>query len=123
MYMGLMLKDIVMEWNAIDRLLYNAEQLVEKIKEIVLPKEPDVELMIEIETDYLKKENERLKELYFPKKIIRTDKGLNYLCPNGKCGIEIPTILVEQYKIKFCPECGQRIYINISAYERRKCYD
>ena len=72
--------------------------------------EPDVESIIAAETKHLKEENEQLKELQYPKQVEKIHK--NYICPNMNCKIEISSILVEQYRIKHCPECGQRIYLN-----------
>lgn len=109
------IKKINASWNALDSIIYILEnktnQLISDIKERKKTL-PNPEEMIEAETQYLKSENKKLKELQFPKKIVRTDEGRNYICPNKKCNISISGILVEQYKIKFCPECGQRIYID-----------
>lgn len=100
-------------WNMLDSVIYILEsktsQLISDIKE---SKDtlPNPEEMIEAETQYLKSENEKLKSLHFPKKIEKAAGSKNYICPNKKCSVEISDILIEQYKIKYCPECGQRIY-------------
>lgn len=107
------MRDIVSEWNFLDTFLYKLDMAIAKVKEVLSPKEPDVESIIEIETSYLKKENEQLKELYYPKSITVQDRS--YYCPNRKCKTEIEVILIEQYRIKHCPKCGQRIFLN-------KCY-
>lgn len=78
-------------------------------KEFFFPEEPDVESIIEIETNYLMEENSRLKELGYPKPVFKNCGG-NYSCP--KCKTEIDAALMEQYRIKHCPECGQRIFLN-----------
>lgn len=102
---------IITKWNAIDSIIFTLEKQTKKMIDIVKDyreEEPDAEVMIEAETKYLKEENEALKVLQFPKKAVKAEK--NYICPNTKCGIEISGLLIDQYKIKFCPECGQRIY-------------
>jgi hypothetical protein len=104
---------IVSEWNFLDTFIYKLDVKIAKIKEFIFPDEPDVEFMIEVETSYLKKENEQLKELHYPKGITVQDRS--YYCPNRKCKTKIENILIEQYRIKHCPECGQRIFLN-------KCY-
>lgn len=97
-------------WNILDSIILTIEMYTEKILNSVKEnrEEPDVEIMIEAETKHLKEENNSLKELLYPKVIIK--KESKYFCPNKKCQIEISGILVEKYNIKYCPECGQRIY-------------
>lgn len=101
---------LVKEWNLIDTICYKLDYAVSKVKTTLMYEEPDVESIIEAETNHLKAENDLLKELQYPKKVEKEDK--NYLCPNRKCRKEIAGILVERYRIKYCPECGQRIYLN-----------
>lgn len=71
---------------------------------------PDVEIMIDAETSYLQEENRKLKKLSYPKPVIKSDDS--YFCPNPKCHIKISNILIDQYQIKYCTECGQRIFRN-----------
>ena len=100
------MKKIYTKWNILDYIFFIMDQLVNLA--IEYKTEPDVECMIEAETKYLKAENESLMELQYPKKVIKDER--NYCCPNSKCKKEISSVLIEKYKIKFCPECGQRIY-------------
>lgn len=107
------MKNIAKEWNILDMLLYKIDSLIVKIKKIGTDDNISYEEIIEAETKYLKTENELLKSLQYPRQVIKVDK--NYICPNKRCNIVIPYVLIEKYKIKFCPECGQRIYYNPSA--------
>lgn len=110
-----MKKDTLIEWNVLDCLFYKIDLLLSNIKNYKTI--PDVEYMIAVETQHLKTENELLKALQYPKQVIKIDKI--YVCPNKCCNIVIPSILVEKYRIKFCTECGQRIYyIATSCYGR-----
>ena len=106
------LRDIVKEWNPLDTFLYKLDIEIGKVREIFFDKEPDVETMIEAETNHLRKENESLRELQYPKLIRKKENSNNYICPNIKCNNEIHPVLIEQYRVKFCPECGQRIFLN-----------
>ena len=101
---------IISKWNSLDNFFFRLEELIIKVLECFEVNEPDVESIIQAETNYLKAENDLLKELQYPKKVEKEDKS--YLCPNRKCRKEIAGILVERYRIKYCPECGQRIYLN-----------
>lgn len=102
---------ILNKWNILDHLFFKIDKLYQELRE--MPEEPTVEYMIEIETKYLKEENMLLKALQYPKKVIKDEQ--NYCCPNYKCKKEIPNVLIEKYRVKFCPECGQRIYYNPSV--------
>ena len=104
------MKNIIKEWNQIDSFFSRLDSLMEKISGCFAKEMPDVELMIEAETNYLKKENGLLKNLQFPKAIEKSEN--TYLCPNSKCHTKILDILIEEYGVKHCPECGQRIFIN-----------
>lgn len=112
------MKDFVKKWNWIDNILYQFEYTINKIKENIAFDEPDVESIIETETNHLRSENNLLKELQYPKQI--KEENRQYFCPNQKCRIEIERILIEQYRIKYCPECGQRIYSNYHSGAARK---
>ena len=104
------IKNILTDWNILDQLFYKIDLFIISIKNY--KQTPDAECMIEAETRYLKAENKSLMELQYPKKVIKAEK--NYCCPNSKCKKEISSVLIEKYKIKFCPECGQRIYYNLA---------
>lgn len=99
------MKDIVNEWNLLDTFLYKLDIVTFKMREAF--GKPDAESIIEAETAYLKKENEQLKKRGYPRPVIKLDR--NYFCPKCNTGI---TKVLEQYQIKYCPECGQRIFLN-----------
>lgn len=110
------MKSIINEWNALDNFFYGIDKLIKVIKE--MQAEPDVESMVEAETRYLKTENESLKSLQYPKQVIKAEE--NYSCPNKRCNTEISRELIIDFKIKYCPECGQRIYyITTSVMKER----
>lgn len=102
----ILISDLLKRWNFLDSLFSYLDQIINRILQHKAG--PDVECMIEAETKYLKAENKSLKELQYPKKVIKDER--NYCCPNSKCKKEISSVLIEKYRIKFCPECGQRIY-------------
>lgn len=86
-------------WNRLDSFIYLCES---KIKDIITEQkedEPDVELMIQAETEYLRRENEDLKKREFPTYLIEEDG--RYFCP--KCRMEILDA------VKYCPNCGHRV--------------
>lgn len=69
----------VTDWNKIDSLIFFCES---KIKDIILEQkeeEPDVELMIQVETEHLRRENEDLKRREIPVSLI--EEGGTYFCP------------------------------------------
>lgn len=103
-------RNIVKEWNWLDCFFSKLDNAIEKITGCFGKEEPDVEFMIEAETNHLKEENKLLKKLQYPRAVRKI--GNIYLCPNIRCGVEISDLLIEKYGIKHCPECGQRIFIN-----------
>lgn len=105
--------NIAAKWNIIDTLIYKTEFALHKIFNTFKENQyglPDTEIMIDAATSHLKEENRKLKKLSYPKPVIRS--GEDYFCPNPKCHLKIPDILMEQYQIKYCIECGQRIFRN-----------
>lgn len=98
------------QWNYIDQLIYSFEDFLKKRRHMTLHKEEDidVEMMIAAETEHLKSENEELKKLQTPGRIICKDE--KYYCPH--CQEEIHSLLIEKYQIKHCPECGKRIILS-----------
>lgn len=99
------------EWNYIDQLIYSFESFLKRGGEYAASHKKeniDVETMIEAETEYLKSENEELKKLQMPGRIICEDT--KFYCPH--CQEEIHSLLIEKYQIKFCPECGKRIILS-----------
>lgn len=107
------------KWNVLDSIIFTTEN---KVKDIVTGlKEsrmviPDPETMLAAETNYLMEENKSLKAHQYPKLIVKEEN--RYYCPNLRCEVELEKIMVEQFKIKFCPECGQRIYYYIKRSNR-----
>ena len=91
-------------WNRVDTLIYKVEKLINNLidqwKEAKEP-EPDIDEILAAETQYLKSENEKYKQMLFPEELLVRD-GKRY-CP--ECETEIP----EEYTGKCCFECGQRI--------------
>ncbi|MCI6554028.1 MAG: hypothetical protein MR430_10920 [Lachnospiraceae bacterium] len=111
----MMKKLFTTKWNPLDTLFYKLDKAVDGLRESFSQEEADVEDIIAAETSHLKHENEQLKELQYPKVARKTQCG--YRCPNKRCGIEIDKELLERYKTKFCPDCGQRVYIPIKSKE------
>ena len=67
----------VTDWNKIDSLIFFCES---KIKDIILEQkeeEPDVELMIQVETEHLRRENEDLKRREIPVSLIEEGEKEN----------------------------------------------
>lgn len=99
------------KWNYFDQLIYFIESFLNHERKYVAShKEEDVdaETMIAAETQYLKSENEKLKKLQIPGRIICADT--KFYCPH--CQKEIHSLLIVKYQIKFCPECGKRIILS-----------
>lgn len=108
-----MKKDIFIKWNLLDSFFNAIDKTAEYLKDSISTEEPDAEYMIKVQTEHLSNQNERLKKLQVPRLLKKLPDNDNYYCPN--CNIEILHLLVHKYKIKFCPECGQRIYTNITT--------
>lgn len=105
----------VLKWNKIDRCIYAMERFATRWKENheQLHEDPvDIETMIEAETAYLRSENEKLKKLQQPGYIV-CDNG-KYFCPH--CRMEISSLLLDEFRIKHCPECGKRIILSIPCH-------
>lgn len=86
-------------WNRLDSFIFFCES---RIKDIITEQkedEPDVELMIQAETEYLRRENEDLKKREIPVYLIEEDG--QYFCP--KCRMKIMDA------VKYCPNCGHRV--------------
>lgn len=98
------------EWNYIDQLIYSFEDFLKRRHYATSHKKEDIdaETMIAAQTEHLKSENEELKKLQLPGRIICKDN--KFYCPH--CQKEIHSLLVEQYKTKYCPECGKRIILS-----------
>lgn len=100
--------DLLSKWNIVDRVIYALESagksLQESIKSSSL-KEPDVETMIAVETDYLRRENENLKKREIP--LYLSGEEGHIICP--KCKTQLP-----DPDIKYCSNCGQRVIRHIT---------
>lgn len=89
----------VADWNKIDSFIFFCENKIKKIIGEQKEDEPDVELMIQAETEHLRNENENLKRREIP--IYLTEEGDKFFCP--KCRTEIVD------DVKYCPNCGNRV--------------
>lgn len=72
--------------------------------------EPDVELMIQAETEHLRIENENLKKRETP--VYLSERDGQYFCP--KCGTVVKT-----GSIRYCLNCGQRVMLKYG--DRKQC--
>lgn len=94
-------------WNYIDQLIYSFESFIyatsHKTDEI------DVETMIRAETEHLRHENDELRKLQEPGRIVCSDE--KYFCPH--CKKQIPSEAVHSYKTKYCLKCGKRVILSI----------
>lgn len=86
-------------WNRLDSFIFFCESKIRGIVTEQKEEEPDVELMIEAETEYLRRENEDLKKREIPVYLIEEDG--RYFCP--KCRMEIMDA------VKYCSNCGHRV--------------
>lgn len=86
-------------WNKLDSIIFFFENKIRSVIRERKEDEPDVELMIQAETEHLRAENETLKKRETPAYLIE-DAG-QYLCP--KCKKEIVDT------VKYCPNCGHRV--------------
>lgn len=89
-------------WNRLDSVILFCENKLLQVKKAVCDnknEDPDVELMIQAETEHLRTENETLKKRETPAYLIE-DEG-QYFCP--QCRMEIVDT------VKYCPNCGHRV--------------
>ncbi len=96
--------NIVKEWNCIDSLIMKTEHFLHDFRITDLSEQPDVETMIQAETEQLRAETERLKARETPIYLIE-NKG-RFLCP--KC--QAP---VHGADAKYCSNCGHRVIRHI----------
>lgn len=78
------------------------------MKEDISEGEPEEMIMMEAELEYLKKENSKLKRLYYPKELIYEAELDIYRCPN--CKKIVSQAMLEEKLTLYCNLCGQRIY-------------
>ncbi len=90
-------------WNCLDSIILFCENKMRRLKEAISDSketEPDVELMIEAETEHLRAENESLKKKELPVRLIEQEG--EYICP--KCQHKQADSLV-----RYCANCGHRV--------------
>lgn len=122
------MSNIAARWNALDSFIYKIESGVTGVLNAVKEEKeelPDPEEMIAAATKQLKEENDVLKQLQFPGKILFIEG--KYYCPH--CKNEIARELIDDYQAKYCIGCGKRITISVPYYEKyaintdQKCQD
>lgn len=90
-------------WNKLDSFIFFCENQISKITASVRDNkdvEPEVELMIQAETEHLKTENESLKKRERPVPLIE-EEG-EFFCP--KCYYKLSDL-----QVKYCASCGHRV--------------
>ena len=90
-------------WNIVDQIFFTIENIIKSVHEGICDAasgEPDVELIIEAETKYLQRENERLKKRDIPVYLIEEENKV--ICP--KCQTQQQSI-----DVKYCCNCGHRV--------------
>lgn len=100
--------NLTANWNKLDSFIFFCESKIKNIIGEQKEDEPDVELMIQAETEHLRNENENLKKREIPVYLI--EEGGKYCCP--KCGEEIAD------SVKYCPNCGHRVIRAIGSEQR-----
>lgn len=92
----------VSNWNLLDSIIFFCENKLHQVREAVRDSkeaEPDVELMIQAETEYLRTENENLKKREIPVYMIEEDGTC--FCP--KCRNKLSP------QVRYCANCGHRV--------------
>lgn len=92
--------NFVANWNLLDSFIYFCESRIESIIAEQKEEEPDVELMIQAETEFLRKENDSLKRRELPIRLIEKD-GM-FLCPKCNATFSDPNV-------RYCASCGHRV--------------
>ena len=90
-------------WNIVDQIFFMIEKTIKSVHEGICDAasgEPDVELIIEAETEYLHRENEKLKKRDIPVYLIVEENKV--ICPKCKA-------LQQSFDVKYCCQCGQRV--------------
>ena len=96
----------VKNWNVLDTVIYYIEIFATRIKHRLHEEtEPAVEEIIDAETQYLQEEIVYYRSHQRPGRITELQGG--YCCPECRKGIAPE--LIDNYKIKYCPECCKRI--------------
>lgn len=106
----------VTKWNVIDTIIYKTENIISRIASGIRESKdelPDPEEMILAATKELQEENDELKKLRIPEKLIKSEIGM--MCPICHRVVED----VNENGIRFCSGCGQRIILpRPSPYSR-----
>lgn len=103
------------KWNKIDSFISFCESTLKEFKAAMSAgnvEEPDVELIIAAETEYLRKENEILKKRETPLYLI--EEGTNVICPKCKAQIQ------QNADVKYCWNCGHRVLRNTKFENKNK---
>ena len=97
---------LLSNWNIFDKMIYAIENALKSIYEGIcdsVAEEPDVELIIAAETEYLQRENENLKKREIPLYLI--EENSLFVCPKCRAQHRDATI-------KYCSNCGHRVIIS-----------
>lgn len=90
-------------WNRLDSIIFFCENKLTQVKTAISDsreEEPDVELMIQVETEHLREENESLKRRELPVHLIEREG--EYICP--KCHYKLSDL-----QVRYCANCGHRV--------------
>ncbi|MCM1424983.1 MAG: hypothetical protein NC118_00060 [Eubacterium sp.] len=108
--------DISSRWNIVDQIFFTVENMIKTVYEELHDSssaEPDVELMVAAETEYLQRENEKLKKREIPVYLIEEENKV--LCP--KCREQL-----QSADVKYCWNCGHRVIRHMSK-KVEKCIE
>ena len=103
-------------WNMLDSIIFSLEGKLGRVASTVKDskdEDPNVELLIQAETEHLRAENESLKKREHPLYLIEEDGQI--LCPKCKTQHSDPDI-------KYCSYCGHRVIRHIVT-DRYKAKD
>lgn len=93
----------IANWNILDSIIFSLEGKLGRITAAVKDskdEDPNVELLIQAETEHLRVENESLKKREIPLYLIEEDGQIK--CPKCKVQHLDPDI-------KYCSNCGHRV--------------
>lgn len=95
--------DLSSRWNILDQMFFTIENIIKSVHEGICDAasgEPDVELIVAAETEYLQRENERLKKREIPVYLIEEENKV--ICP--KCQTQL-----QDADVRYCCNCGHRV--------------
>lgn len=108
----------VEKWNKLDSIIYFFESKIGALRNLACndeESEPDVEMMIQAETEHLRNENENLKKREIPVRLV--EEGGMFFCP--KCRNQL-----SDSDVKYCANCGHRVVKTRKIEEGNACvYD